>query len=670
MRFIALVLAATLLWSTVTPALPAAAMSTAKEIALGQGLTKEIDDENVLITDPFLVNWVNGVGGKLAVNRYRQDITYEFEILDDDEINSFALPGGFIHAEMGLLNFVGSDDELAAVLGHEMGHVERRHVVTLEAKENVLGILIGVISILSPIAAALGGYGGDLVAYKFSRQDELQADQYGLLLMTRAGYDPQGAIDLMSHLGKMEHDEPESRADKSMEDHPPPADRIAHLEGYPELNNPPADEIIVDAIHDQSEGRYAYARARLGEALQKAPDNTIALAHLKQVDVALKESGPPGMLHERSVAYIGSIDAFSLGDIATRIAKAQSIASDDAHLAAARTRGSRTDLEQLNNQLNEMQSALPNLGTPKKKGNNLSIAIDGLNHLTRDINGVLDNSSDAVSSAPGLAAENLEPLKDMADAISNGPPTEKTRALLPYYPSIASSLSEGADEFVSSVDDARAAISMGSDSLHVLSNYFAALNSLDTTTGDIAPKDMPRIQAALNAANTAWDAAFAMSQRAADLAYGAQTRTLSANITLLDLYSSSERYTDYRKAMQFRFPGVQMPEYDTVLRSGITPGELGCDAWLSYETKQSMQQLMRTQHDGGLSCADLALQRNLMAESMEIAEGLLYEDYIEVPETVIATVNVGHPTPATPQPIATPVTTPATTPNTTPTPAH
>lgn len=107
--------------------------------------------------------------------------------------------------------------------------------------------------------------------------------------------------------------------------------------------------------------------------------------------------------------------------------------------------------------------------------------------------------------------------------------------------------------------------------------------------------------------------------------------------------------------MQFRFPGVQMPEYDTVLRSGITPGELGCDAWLSYETKEQMAQLMRTEHDGGLSCADLALQRNLMSESMEIAEGLLYEDYIEVPENVVATVNVSRPKPASPQPSAPPV---------------
>ncbi len=659
MRFTAIVLAATLLWGIAMPATRAAAMSTAKEVALGQGINQQIDDENVLISDPFLVNWVKGIGAKLAANRYRQDINYQFEILDTDEVNAFALPGGFMHADMGLLNFVGSDDELAAVLGHEMGHVERRHVVTLQAKQEVLGILIGVLSILSPIAAALGGMGGDLVAYKFSRQDELQADQYGLLLMTRAGYDPQSAIDLMAHLGKMEADESNSRADKAMEDHPPPQDRIAHLEGYPELDNPPAEQIIEDAIHDQSEGRYAYARARLALALQKSPGNAIALAHLKQVQIALRESGAPGTLHERSVAYTLTLDAFSMGDIATKIAKAQAIAADGARLATQRARASHNDLETLYNQLNEEQNAIPNLGSPKKKGNNLWVAVDGLKRITRDINGVLGNSSDVVSAAPGLTQENLGPLKDMADAISSGPPTEKTRALLPFYPSLAASLSEGADQFVTGVDDARASISMAADNIRSLADYFAVLNSLDTTSGDISAKDMPRVQAALATASSAWDAAFAMSERAANLTYGAQTRTLSANITLLDLYSSNERYTDYRKAMQFRFPGVQMPDYDTVLRGGITPGELGCDAWLSYETKEPMTQLMRTEHDGGLSCADLALQRNLLTESMEIAEGLLYEDYIEVPETVTANVNVGHPTPTSPQPSPPATATPA-----------
>ncbi len=643
MRFIAIILMATLLAGIAMPATPAAAMSTAKEVSLGQDLDKQVDDENVIVTDPFLKSWVDNIGVKLAGNRYRQDIDYHFEILDDDSINSFALPGGFVHVNMGLLNFVSSDDEVAAVMGHEMGHIERRHMITLQEKEQVLGILIGVASILSPIASALGGMGGDLTMGKLSRQDELQADQYGLLLMTRAGYDPQSNIDLMAGLMKIEGDGSMSRSDKWLLDHPVAQDRIAHLQGYPELDNPPVDQIVADAIHDEEEGRYSYARARLQNALKKDPGNKLATTHLGQVDVALKETSAPGALHERSVAYTQTLDAFSMGDTATKLLKAQAISTDDAHIAMDRARSSHTDVQSLFNQLEAQTHSIPNIGSPKKKGNNLSIAIDGLTHITKAINGTLGNIGDVLGGAGGLARENLGPLKDMADSIGNGPPTEKTRALLPYYPSLAVSLAIGADQFVDGVDDARAAISMATDDVKVLADYFGVLNSIDTTSGDISAKDMPRVQAALNSATTAWDAAYAMSQKAANLVYGAQTRTLSANVTLLDLYSSSERYQAYRRAMAFRFPGVQLPDYQTVLRSGITAGELGCDAWIAFETKEPVTQFMRLGRSEGLTCADMALQRNLLTESMEIAEGLLYEDYIEVPESLAGIVNVGHP---------------------------
>src|ERR1700736_2262992 len=426
MRTVAISLVPALLSGTLLPVQPAAAMSTAKEISLGQSINQQIDDENVIVTDPFLTSWVNSIGTKLSANRYRQDITYRFEVLNSDEVNAFALPGGYMHADMGLLNFVGSDDELAAVLGHEMGHVERRHVVTLGQKNTILGILIGVLSILSPIAAALGGYGGDLVAYKFSRQDELQADQYGLLLMTRAGYDPHSTVDMMSHLDKFEASDPTSHADKAMLSHPPPKDRISHLMGYPELDNPSAEQTIVNAIHDEQEGRYSYARSRFQLALKKSPGNKIALSHLGQVEIALRESGVPGTLHERSVAYTQTLDAFSMGDIATKLAKARAIAADGARIAGERAKSSQLDLQSLFNSLNEQTHSIPNLGTPKKKGNNLSNAVDGLKHLTRDINGVLGNCSDVLSSGPGLARENLGPFKDMADAIGSGPPSEKT----------------------------------------------------------------------------------------------------------------------------------------------------------------------------------------------------------------------------------------------------
>jgi predicted Zn-dependent protease len=641
MRLIALALTFALLATLATPLAPAQAMSTAKEVAIGQSQSDQIDQENIIFTDPFLTNWVNGVGGKLAAERYRTDINYRFEVLDDSDINAFALPGGFLHADLGLLNFVGSDDELAAVLGHEMGHVERRHVITLNEKGDILAVLIGVLSILSPIAYAFGGYGGELTMNKLSREDELQADQYGLLLMTRAGYDPQSNVDLMAHLGALDAGGPQpGKSDKWMEDHPEPQDRIAHLEGYPELDNPSASSIVEDAIHDQAEGRYSYAQARLQLALKKAPGNQLALAHLGEVqdalkyteiDIAMRKHGAPAPSEARAVADTLTVDALSIGDLASRLTRAQAVAQADAHMASARARDSRTDIETLFNALSGQTNDTPNLGSAKTKTNNLGKMIAGLQHLTKDINGTLDTSQDVLGNAGGLAAENLVPLKDMANSIASGPPSEKTRALLPYYPQLAANLQESADQILSGVDDARAAVSMGNDSVKLLAAFLGALNSVDTSSGDIPQKEMPKIQAAYDAATTAWDGALALAQRGSNLVYGGQTTTLSANITLLDLYSSSERYDWYRKAIAFRLPGVSLPDYDSVVASGITPGELGCDAWISYETKQSVSQLLALERSNGSSCADVAIGQNLFGESMEIAEGLLYEDYIETP---------------------------------------
>ena len=250
-------------------AVPAFAMSTQQEINLGKQLNKEVDDQSVIVTDPFLTDWVNSIGAKLAAHRARIDVTYHFEIIESNEINSFALPGGFVHVDMGLLNFATSDDQVAGVMGHEMGHIERRHVVTLQNKANILSILIGVLSVLSPIGYLLGGTAGDLADLKFSRIDELQADQYGLLLMSESGYDPQSMVDTFVDLGQTEAGAPDE--DKYFRDHPAPEDRVAHLLGYPELSQATSSSITAAGIHDQIEGRYSYSEARLQTASVERP---------------------------------------------------------------------------------------------------------------------------------------------------------------------------------------------------------------------------------------------------------------------------------------------------------------------------------------------------------------------------------------------------------------
>ena len=633
MRILAISLVFALLWPLAVPA-PAIAMSTAQEIAQGEHLNKEIDRQSNLVTDPFLVAWVNQVGNRLAQHRARADINYKFEILNSSEINSFALPGGFIHVDAGALNFVSSDDELAAILAHEIGHVERRHVVTLAQKANILSILIGVLSIFSPIVYALGGLGGELAIGKFSRQDELQADQYGLQLMSRAGYDPQSTVDVMAHLAALSKGPEESRYDKAFADHPPPKDRVAHLMGYAELDRPSVDQLTQRALHDEEEGRYSYAQALLAQVLKRQPNSALAREHSAVVKVAV--SGSEGDHAGRALQDTAAMSAGDTGSrpsVALQVAMASNVVNSDLAAIKDQAKSGRQEIEAFYNQVRTLASGVPNLPDPKKQGNNLSVAENGLDQLARDLTSVVDLSSDAFGSALGMLEDNRAVLREMSGPLRNQQPTPRTQALLRHYPFLAAELTESSDKIVRAVARSRAALAMGSDAVHLLTDFIAALGRVDASKGDIDAKEMPALKSALEAAVKAWDDAAAMAADASDYLYAGQTKTLSSHITLLDLPSSSQRYAAFARALAFRFPGVSVPDYAATERSGETAGQIACFAWLSYETKEPVPSLIRSAQPGSGSCPDLALSRHLSAESVEIAEGLIYEDYIDKPQS-------------------------------------
>jgi predicted Zn-dependent protease len=630
MRFIALTLIGASIWMTSYCSAPALAMSTAAEIALGKQQSAEIDAQSVIVTDPFLTQWVQHIGGNLAKYRARTDITYQFEIIDSNEINSFALPGGFVHVDMGLLNFVSADDEVAAVLGHEMGHIERRHVITLNQKGNLLSILVGVLSVLSPIGYALGGYGGDLAFYKFSREDELQADQYGLLLMSRAGYDPQSTADVLAKLGATEGD---ADTDKYFEDHPGAKDRVSHVLGYPELSQTNEPQILAQALHDSEEGRYSYALVKLNRALALTPIDALAADGKSKALTAVTAQFPNDAANNRSIAALaGSPGDPAIAAAAAQLSIADSINDDDRALLADRAASGGHEIETFVGQLNILTGAVPNLGEPKVKGNNLDKATDGLNRLNRDVNGTIDQTSDVMGTSQGLIDDVRGTLGELASPLRAAPLDPKYRAFLPQYPSATASLASASDDLADAVNRSRAAVSTAADSVKPLADFLAALNRLDTTSGDISAKDMPAVQAALDKALAAWDTAKAMADDASNRMYAAQARQLAVRIDLLDLYSSQARFDAYRKALEFRFPGISQPDYATAQAMHVTPGELGLASWYAFETSSTPQKIIAQAQAQGLSVADLAVRQHLFGESMEVAEGLLLQDYLDAPQ--------------------------------------
>jgi hypothetical protein len=614
---------------------PAAAMSTSKEIDQGTQENQTIDSESVIITDPFLNAWVNGIGDKLAANRQRRDITFRFTILGEPDINAFAIKGGYVHVNLGLLNFVSSDDELAAILGHEMGHVELRHVVKADNTNNIIGILTALASMVSPVALALGSVSSELIGAKFSRIDELAADKYGLMLMAKTGYDPQAVVDMMKKLGAMEPG-PDSRADRAFVDHPVPSQRVAHLEGYPELDRQTPEVIVTDSQHDQSEGLYTYAKARLLQAEQQHVSPDSVTQEMKELDYALRESGSKAAPDSRVVTHLATAD-----DPTRKAARAQVEANRLAIVAAVQqakedARKGGDEAQVVNHELEvltqNMPAPPPGMGAPGGRG--------PMSTLLKDMTGTLSFSSDVFQTAPGLLLSNRDTIVEMSQPLEDpGPLTPRSQALLAYYPSMNASFSWSTTMLLASIEDARTAIRTAHDAGEATREALSEFQpppqtqSVQGTHASGAPWTPPAGAGdALHRAIVQWDTALAQARRASDEMYVAQAVGLSSEITLLDVLSSPERYEDFRKAVEYRLPGISMPDFATLNASGVAPGEYVCAAWYAFERHQDLASTAPTVLNRGESCPKVALDEAMMGESLEIATGLVLEDYTDTPQ--------------------------------------
>jgi|GEM_PF-1357605 len=611
----------------------ALAMSTSKEVAQGKAENAQIDAGSVVIKDPFLTSWVTSVTGKLVQYRIRKDINYQFTIIQDGSINAFAIKGGFVHVNMGLLNFVTADDQLAATLGHEMGHVELHHVTKGDNTNAILSILVGILSIVSGPAGILGSIGGELASDKFSRVDELQADHYGLDLMAKAGYDPHAAVDVMYGLGSQDPG-PDARADKAFLDHPVPNDRVAHLLGYQELDRPSASALLARAIHDQMEGRYSYAREMLLKAAAVDPSPDLN-EHKQQLNYALRDSGALAAPDSRDSAP--NVPASDPKRMAAVNALKAAQASTDVALTDIKKQSAAglQDLNSVEDQLQRLSSMAGDLGGGGGSSNAGPPPI--IATLNRDLSAIGNLTSDVLGNAPGLVAGNKDALHDLAAPFQDPQPlTPMNASLLPYYPVMTANLISSTAALADSVAVSRAALAQ-------LQSTLMSMQAAAPTNSDYGPggqpaaspgphhgRSIPPIIAQLAAAAAA---AHASASHASDEMYAAQTAQLSSQITMLDLYSSPERFAAYRAAVAYRFPGIALPSYSSAVASGVPPGDLGCAGWYSFETQTPIVPTIDSLRSATTSCTALALDHHLLAESMEIAEGLLYENYVETPLT-------------------------------------
>jgi len=223
--------------------------STDTEIKMGKEYATEIEKSTRFITDPVITEYVNRIGQNIVKNSDCK-VPFTIKVIDSDEINAMALPGGFFYVNSGLILNADEEAELAGVMAHETAHVCAHHAVREQTRMNYAQL--GTIPLIMMTGYSWTGYGiyeatqfaVPLTFLKFSRDFEAQADYLGIQYMYRSGYDPQAFIAFFEKVQALEKRKPGLVA-KAFSDHPQTPDRILHSQEEIARILPARDEYTV-----------------------------------------------------------------------------------------------------------------------------------------------------------------------------------------------------------------------------------------------------------------------------------------------------------------------------------------------------------------------------------------------------------------------------------------
>jgi beta-barrel assembly-enhancing protease len=216
------------------------------DIKIGKSYAMQLEASMKMVKDPVVTEYVNRVGQNLVRNSDAK-VPFTIKVVDADDVNAMALPGGFFYVNSGLILAADDEAELAAVMAHEIAHVARRHATRGQTRADIANImtlpLIFVGGGIGYAAREAAGIGLPLTFLKFSRGFEAEADYFGLQYMYKAGYDPNAFVTIFEKLQALDKKKPGTLA-KAFETHPQTPDRIANTQKEIASILPPRDQYI------------------------------------------------------------------------------------------------------------------------------------------------------------------------------------------------------------------------------------------------------------------------------------------------------------------------------------------------------------------------------------------------------------------------------------------
>lgn len=300
------------------------------EKQIGSMTAASVESEYTVVSDPLLSGWIQNTGQTLAGYSTRQSVPYSFKVIDTDMVNAFAAPYGYVYVTTGLLDFADSEDEIWGVVGHEIGHVVRRHGMSQLKRGFLYDLGVTLLGTQSETIADIAGIGLGLLSLRYSREDEYEADDMGRVLSFSAGYDPNGNVRFFQKLMEKYETRRPSSIEVMFRTHPPTERRITRQLAMPELSdtNPETmllvgrgyarrfqtrrasemlasaagisqkDPTLLTALGDVRLARGEYAEAQVA---YQAAASLQPTAYTEQA-IALASAGSPTMLAEASSA--------------------------------------------------------------------------------------------------------------------------------------------------------------------------------------------------------------------------------------------------------------------------------------------------------------------------------------------------------------------------------